>query len=314
MVASGHSATAVSLAVVTTGLLYFKTELRGIAAAVTRRDLVSILQFGALAFVIYPLLPDEGFGPKAVLNLRQLWLMVVLISGISLAGYLALRIVGTRYGALLTGFLGGLVSSTATTLAYARRAAATPGAEKVAAHVVVVANTVVCARLLLLAVAVGPDLVARLVPILGTGFAVGAVFALAGARRGNAETEVVVPEVKNPTEIGASLLFGATYGLVLLLSAWSSAWAGERGLYALAMVSGLTDVDAITLSSLRMQGLGGITPEAAVTAITLAFNANMLFKGALVVLVGGRRLSRLALPGLAAMAAGTVIAGALTRG
>jgi len=106
----------VMLAIVTTALLYFKTELSRLALGLERRELLSILQFAALTFIILPILPDRDFGPYGALNPRNIWLMVVLISGISLIGYLALRIVGQRHGVPLLGLLGGLVSSTATTL------------------------------------------------------------------------------------------------------------------------------------------------------------------------------------------------------
>src|SRR3990172_7844326 len=99
----GFSTIAVMLAIVTTILLYFKAELHGITRSLTRRDLVSMLQFAVLSFIILPILPDRNFGPYGALNPHQLWLMVVLISGVSLTGYLALRAVGARHGAPLLG-------------------------------------------------------------------------------------------------------------------------------------------------------------------------------------------------------------------
>ena len=116
----GFSTIAVMVAIVTTILLYFKAELHGITRSLTRRDLVSMLQFAVLSFIVLPILPDRNFGPYGALNPYQVWLMVVLISGVSLAGYLALRAIGERHGAPLLGLFGGLVSSTATTLVYAR--------------------------------------------------------------------------------------------------------------------------------------------------------------------------------------------------
>ncbi|MBX3613270.1 MAG: MgtC/SapB family protein [Burkholderiaceae bacterium] len=114
MVWHGLATIAASLAVVTTTLLYLKPELKGLSARITRRDMLSILQFGALSLVVLPALPDRGYGPHGALNPHQIWLMVVLVSGVSLAGYVALRLVGARHGLLLVGFMGGLVSSTAT--------------------------------------------------------------------------------------------------------------------------------------------------------------------------------------------------------
>ena len=112
----GYPTLAVMLGVITTMLLYFKPELRGLSQNLTRQDLFSILQFAALSFVILPVLPNQDYGPYNALNPHQIWLMVVLISGISLAGYVALRITGGHHGVLLLGLLGGLVSSTATSM------------------------------------------------------------------------------------------------------------------------------------------------------------------------------------------------------
>ena len=111
----GYETLAVMLAIATTALLYFKAELHGFSRSLTAKDLISILQFAVLSFVILPILPDRDFGPYGALNPHQIWWMVVLISGVSLAGYTALRIVGPRHGPALIGFFGGLVSSTATT-------------------------------------------------------------------------------------------------------------------------------------------------------------------------------------------------------
>ena len=140
MVWFDHATTAVMLAIVTTALLYFKAELRGITTRLERRDLISILQFGVLMFVILPIRPDRDFGPYRAINPHQLWVIVVLISGVSLAGYVAFRLIGQRYGAPLLGIFGGLVSSTATTLVYARHGRDHPELAPTATVVILLAN------------------------------------------------------------------------------------------------------------------------------------------------------------------------------
>ena len=122
MVWLGHGRLAVMATVGATMLLYFKSELRGVAARLTSQDWRSILQFSVLSLIVLPILPNRGFGPYEAINPHQVWLMVVLISGVSLAGYAALRLVGARYGAPLLGLLGGVVSSTATTMVFSRHA------------------------------------------------------------------------------------------------------------------------------------------------------------------------------------------------
>lgn len=140
-----ESMLAVVLAIITTILLYFKTELRGITQNLGRRDLISILQFAVLSFIILPILPNQNYGPFDALNPYQIWLMMVLISGVSLTGYIALRFVGQRYGVVFLGVMGGLVSSTATTLVFTGRSSQNPNLSHLAAMVVLLVNlTVLC--------------------------------------------------------------------------------------------------------------------------------------------------------------------------
>ena len=336
----GYETLAVMLAIVTTSLLYFKAELHGFSRSLTAKDLISILQFAVLSFVILPILPDQDFGPYGALNPHQIWWMVVLISGVSLAGYTALRIVGPRHGPALIGFFGGLVSSTATTMVFSRNARSIPDMTRTAAVVILIASLVVMLRLALFSGVVAPALLLPLGMVLGTGLAAGIAITLLGWRGLSSQSqgrpkidlapvgggsgrrpepgaqpirqgELPMPEVANPTEIRAALTFGLIYGLVLLLSAWLQDIAGTRGLYTVALASGLTDVDAITLSTLRMFNLGKLGAAQAVTAIALAVISNLFFKAGLALSIGGASLGRHALPGLAAIAIGIGIALAL---
>ena len=299
----GYPALAVMLGVITTMLLYFKPELRGLSQSLTRQDLFSILQLAALSFVILPVLPDQDYGPYNALNPHQIWLMVVLISGISLAGYVALRIIGAHHGVLLLGLFGGLVSSTATSMVYARHAR-DPGMLQLAAVVILTANLVVPVRLAVLGGVVAPGILHLLLPALGCALLISAAGTLYWWRRLREQPELVVPEIRNPTEIRTALGFGLLFGVVLFFSAWLSDVAGSGGLYAVALVSGLTDVDAITLSTLRLYDLGKLAPLQAVNAIVLALVSNTAFKLALVLAVGGAALARRCAPAMLAAAAG----------
>jgi len=295
---------AVMLAIATTVLLYFKTQLEGFTKQLTHRDLISVLQFAVLSFIILPILPNEDFGPYAAFNPHEIWWMVVLISGLSLAGYAALRLIGTRFGAPLLGLFGGLASSTATTLVFARRSHEEPGLVRLAAVVIVLANLVVLVRLLLVTGAVAPQLLQPLAIVLGFGFAAGAIVALFEWRSLGSTGEPPMPEVGNPTELKTALSFGLLYGVVLMLSAWLQDIAGNSGLYFVALASGLTDVDAIALSTMRLFSLERLTETQAVTAIGLAALANLTFKTALVVSLGGGALARRTLPGLSSIGLG----------
>ncbi len=301
----GERSLAVTLAIAITALLYFKPELHGILERFERHDLLSVLQFATLSFVILPVLPDKAYGPYGALNPYQIWLMVVLVSGLSLAGYIALKIVGARHGLVLVGLLGGLVSSTATTLVYSRHARAN-ALTGVAAGVILVANLVVLARIALVSAAVSPAILPRLLPVLGAALLAGAVATFVfWRRRLGSGGELPVPKIANPTELRAALGFGLLFAVVLVLAAWLSDVAGKAGLYAVALVSGLTDVDALTLSTLRLFSLGTLEAVHAVVAIAIAYASNMAFKLGLAFAVGGRALARqVILPAAAPLAGG----------
>jgi len=305
---------AVMLGIAATTLLYFKPELRGISQHMSRRDLLSVLQFAVLALIVLPLLPNRDYGPYGALNPHQIWWMVVLIAGVGLAGYAALRLVGQQRGAVVLGLLGGLVSSTATTLSFSRHARASSAMIPVAVTVIVLANLVVLVRLGVLAAVLAPDVLAQLLPVLAGGLVAGGLGAAYGVRRLHPQGELPALAMGNPTELRTALGFGLMYGVVLLAAAWLSDWLGTRGLYAVALVSGLTDVDAITLSSLRLHNLDKLQVAILVNVITLAVLANLAFKSALTLSIGGWQMARHAIAGMGAVGLGLVATWAIIRG
>ena len=305
MVWYGYRTFAVMLAIVTTVLLYFKAELRTLSQKLTRRDLISMLQFGVLSLVILPILPNKDVGPYQALNPAQIWWMVVLISGVSLAGYAALRIIGQHHGAPILGVLGGLASSTATTLVFSRHARESQLVIRLATVVILMANLIVLVRLALYGL-LQPALLPVLAPPLAAGFALGVGMVLYAWRGLHAEKNLPHLELSNPAEIKTALAFGVAYGVVLVVSAALSDYAGSKGLYAVALVSGLTDVDAITLSSLRLFGLQKLSASEATTAILLAMLANLAFKLGIVATVGGALLTRKVAAGFVLIAIGVV--------
>lgn len=294
---------AIMLAIITTVLLYFKTELHGITQKLSRRDLISMLQFAVLTFIILPILPDQNFGPYDAINPHQIWLMVVLISGVSLAGYVALQLLGHPHGPML-GLLGGLVSSTATTLVYARRSVENQDFTHLAVVVILIANLTVLIRLAIVSAVASPSIMPLLLPVLGCGLALGASVTLYWWHQLNHHNGVSMPEIKNPTELRAAAAFGLMYGVVLFFSAWLSDAAGSKGLYAVALLSGLTDVDAITLSSLRLFEMGKLAADETVTAISLGILSNIGFKLGLICFIGNSLLARHCISGMLATAAG----------
>jgi len=303
----GFSKLAVMLAIATTTLLYFKPELQGITQRLTRKDLVSVLQFSVLSFVILPILPDENYGPYGAFNPYQAWLMVVLISGLSLAGYVALRLTGQRYGAPLLGFLGGLVSSTATTLLYAKHSKLNDSMLRLSAVVILIASQVVLIRLMVVSGVVSPAILSQLIPVMGLGLLFGLIATLYNWKRLQNSNDLPMPETSNPTEIHAALGFGLLFVIVLFFAAWLSDIAGSGGLYIVAIVSGLTDMDAIALSSLRLFNMDKLSSTQAITSISLAFISNMAFKFGMAASIGGRSLAKHIAVGFLAMIGGVLI-------
>lgn len=301
----GFGALSIMVAITSTILLHYKPELQTMSRNLSRRDLQSILQFAVLSFVILPILPDRDYGPYGTLNPYQTWWMVVLISGVSLAGYVALRTVGQRYGAPLLGFLGGMVSSTATTLVYARHAR-NDAMCGLAVVVVVIANLVVLIRLAVISGVMAPAILPHLLPVLGCGL----VFGMAGAFywwRHMSSGELPMPQIDNPTEIKTALSFAALYAMVLLAAAWLSNTVGQSALYLLAVVSGLTDVDAISLSSLQLFKQGKLYETQVVMVIAIAYLSNLAFKLGMLGFIGGKMLVRRAVLGMGTVAIGVIV-------
>jgi uncharacterized membrane protein (DUF4010 family) len=306
VLAASAPALAGALAIGVTALLYFKPELEGFSAGLKRHEQVSVLQFLVVTFIILPIVPDRGYGPYEALNPRNIWLMVVLVCGIGLATYIALRVAGERNGVLTTGILGGLLSSTAATFLYARRSRESEAMERLALAVVPLANLVPLARVAVLAAVVAPAILPALLPVagaaLGAGLAVAAFF-----MRGMGGEPAPVPESRNPAELPTALRFGAFYAVILVLSAWLSDVFGSRGLYAAALVSGAVDIDPINLSALNLFGQQRLPVQEALVTIALAYVSNVLFKLAVLAWFNRRLAWRSMWPLAATVAAGAAV-------
>jgi uncharacterized membrane protein (DUF4010 family) len=307
MIWYGYSRLAIALGIVATALLQFKPELHGLSSKLSRNDVASILQFAVLSFVILPYLPNRGFDRYQVLNPYHIWLMVVLVSGIGLAGYLALRMLGAKRSHLLVGTLGGLVSSTATTVVYARLSRSTPAMLPVAGSIVATSNLIPLVRLAVLGAVVAPSILPALLPLLAAGLALGLVALMFRLRTALPKEAVEIPKLENPTHLNVALGFGALYALILFASAWLSERAGSQGLYAIAVASGFVDVDAISLSSFNLLNNGAVTAQAAASAIGLAYISAVAFKLAVLGAMGGRRLLAFCAPSLASAIVGTML-------
>ena len=274
-------------------LLHAKARLQGLATRLGDEDVKTIMRFVLITLVILPVLPNETYGPYDVLNPREIWLMVVLIVGIGLVGYLLYKGLGERVGAVLAGLLGGTVSSTATTVSYARLSRA--GALGTATLVILLASSVVFVRVLVEIGVVAPGSFRTALPPLG--ILLLSFLALSGvAWRKDQESPTDRPELGNPTELRSAVIFGALYGGVLLAVAAARDLLGPEGIYVIAAISGLTDLDAITLSTARLTQSGGVTPDTLWRVAVVATLSNLSFKLGIVGFLGGRSLFRRVAP------------------
>jgi len=239
--------------VVTAALLGSKEMLHGWLRRIEALELNAVLQLALISLVVLPVLPNRGYGPWQVLNPYELWLMVVLISAIGFAGHFAVRIGGTRRGLLATGLFGGLASSTALTLAMSRAGRREPGLQGLLAAAVVIGSTTMFPRVLVEVAAVNRALLPSLLPVLLTLTAVGAVAALLLAWRTRDDPRPETDHaIQRPFELGTAIRFALLLAAVLLAAEWLRRRTGDAGIYALAVATGLTDVDAITLTLSRM--------------------------------------------------------------
>lgn len=293
-----------ALSVITTMLLSAKPLLHDFTAKISRDDVIATVKFLLLAVVTLPLLPDEKHGPYGVLNPYDIGVMVALIAGVSFVGYAASRVLGPGRGLLLTGIVGGLASSTAVTLSAAQRSKEHPELSEALALSVVVASVVKGVRVIVLVAATYQAMVPNVVVPLAAMSAVGAVYCVyLYLRTRKQSSKGKDPKLENPFELSSALKFGAAVVGVMLVSRWAQDHFGNVALYLTSLLSGLADVDAITLSVSNMAAQQQTTAAVATGAIFAAVAANTVTKMVMALVIGARPLAVRVSVGLGAMIA-----------
>jgi uncharacterized membrane protein (DUF4010 family) len=289
---TGNYAIAVVVTGIITVLLHFKATLHGWVDKIGQKDLLGIMQFILISMVILPVLPDETYDRYDSINPKEIWWMVVLIVGIGLVGYFLFKIFGQKAGVLLGGILGGLISSTATTLSYAKKARTSDSAAKLAAFVILTASLVSMVRVLVEISVVAPEKFVDIAIPLGALLAVTvALVVLLFFRHRNENNKM--PDQENPAQLKSAVTFALLYAAIRFITAWASDEFGNTALYPVAVVSGLTDMDAITLSTSQLAEQNRIETGLAWRLIIVATMSNLVFKGAMAAVLGGMRLGRL---------------------
>lgn len=299
---------AIALSVGLAALLRSKEWVHRLIDRFSDDDVVAFLQFAVITAIVLPLAPSTEFGPFEAFNPRQIWLMVVFVSGIGLLGYLALRVMGRR-GLGLSGVVGGLVSSTAVTLGFSRMSKSFKGLNTALVAGVIGASGLMYPRVLVEAWVVARALGARLlIPLLAIGAVVIGV-AIVFLRREQAGDDGAEPlPVKNPLNLATALQFGLLYAGIIFVSKAVLDTFSEGSILLVAGLSGINDVDAITLSTANLVKGGGLSESVGAQAVLLAVAVNTLVKAGIAVAVGSKQLAKIVAVTLVPAAAAAVVA------
>ena len=299
---------AATAAVITTIILDNKNEIHSALNRLQEHELDAALKLLLISVVMLPLLPNEGIGPNGMLNPYEIWWMVVLIASISFVGYFAMRVGGTEKGILFTSLFAGLASSTALTLHFSRLARQTPQISPLLSSGILLACGTMYLRILLYCAMINPALLGNLTMPLLVMTLVLYLPALLIWRKHRNGTRVEQPALhNNPLDLKSALTLGVLLTLILLMASVLQQWLGNAGIYVLATISGITDVDAITLSLTRMSQTG-LASTTVIIGIIIASSVNNLMKAGMAISIGGRAmLMRVALPILLSLLAGLAV-------
>ncbi|MEX2576570.1 MAG: MgtC/SapB family protein [Halofilum sp. (in: g-proteobacteria)] len=284
-------------AVMTVLLLGLKPELHGSLQRISRDELKGVFKLLVLSVVLLPVLPDQNYGPWGTLNPRAIWWLVVLIAALSFAGYVAVRAFGPTRGILATGLFGGLASSTALTVHFARLSRRGSDIAPILSGGVLLASTSMSLRTLVIVAAVDWRLLPALLPPLVVMGLIGVTSALWLARRDPGATTAQVSALSSPVAITPALVLGLILAVILVATAAAREWFGATGVLAIAMISGISNIDAIAVSMSQMAAPNG--PQAlAAAGIIAATTTNSVAKIIMARVIGGPELARYAGPPL----------------
>ena len=285
-----------------------KTALHRLVGRIDDVEMRAALQFAVLALVVLPLLPSGPYGPLGGIEPRKLWLVVLIMSGLSFIGYVARRIVGASHGYALTGILGGIVSSTAVTLTFSRRSRDHPALAGPLAIGVIGACTVLLVRVLVVTLALNSALALPLIPFLVPPFVVGTAWVVISLlrTRGKAAREKDEEESRNPLRLGSAIGMALGFQAVLTLVAFVRQRFGDNGVLPTAALLGLTDTDALTLAMTRL-GKNEETVNLAARALAIGILSNTVLKLGIAMVVGRGRFRLGAALGLISLGAGSLL-------
>jgi len=312
LVMNDHTLVAISIAVIIALVLAFKGELHGFVRTMSPEDIRVTLKFALVAAVILPLLPNRTVDPWDLFNPFQIWLLVVLVSGIGFSGYVMMKVMGASrginltgiFGGLasstasrginLTGIFGGLASSTATTISFSSASREYPEMATQYARAVLLASTVMFPRIIILILVIHPPLALKvLIPLLVM-MLTGLFYILVVLRNEKNKEEAVSPdfEITNPLKLSTAIKFGLFFALIIVAVEVAQRYLGSSGIYLTSLIAGLTNVDVISLSLSRLTSTSQLSLEVASVAVVIAALVNTVTKGVIAYVSGTKELRK----------------------
>ncbi len=300
------AATGVALAV----LLVAKPRLERFSRQLPEYELAAALELAVVSVIVLPLVPNRGYGPWELLNPFDIWLVVVLVSGLSFCGFVTMRLFGQGKGMLIAGAVGAMVSSTAVTVTMARQSATSKPTARLAAAAAVLASAIMGVRVALLAGFVNPGILPRLLPVVIAMGAEGLLATQVLRLRAGGPVARSAHKVTSPTNLTTAIAFAAIYTLVLLLVHAAQEYVGPAAMYATAALSSLADVDAVAIAFAHM-GDSSDQLRIAALGVTIALVTNTLSKLAIGLFIGHGQFRRDLAVALSLMAVVGALCGAV---
>lgn len=288
----GDATLASALTVIVTILLSLKRSLHEMARRLSHEDLLATLQFALITAVILPLLPNQALDPLGVINPYRIWLLVVLISGLGFGGYVAIRVFGAHRAIWMTGLLGGIVSSTATTLSFAGRSHKAPHLAPGFAVAILLASTIMYPRVAFLLLVVQPALFWAMLPYLALLLVAGLSACALLWRVSRVPDEEGGMQLSNPLNLKGALQFTAAFVIILFAVKFADSYFGAIGVYVTSLLSGLVNMSATVLSVADVSQGGRLGMRPAVIAILLSMLGNGTAKAVLAYSLGARSMRR----------------------
>ncbi|MCE9539855.1 MAG: DUF4010 domain-containing protein, partial [Bacteroidetes bacterium] len=288
---------AVAVAVIASALLTLKDRFRETLSRITQQELFAFIKFIILSFLILPILPDKNYGPGAIINPQSIGFIVLVVSSLSFIGYFIIKFFGTEKGILFTAFFGGTFSSTAVTWVFSGRSKENEGFSFQYAVGIIIACSVMFARVLIVAALFNIEVFKWLLIPCGLIILSSSTFAYFLKRKCKIPETSEPIQLGNPLNISNALLFGIQYVAITLFVYFANIYLGTKGLLITGFISGLADVDAINISMSKLS-LTQIAPAMAAIVILLAIVSNTIFKMVQAYLKGSKSLRKQVLIGL----------------